>query len=163
MMLNEMKISTPSDTQIVITREFNAPRSLVWDAMTKPDLIRKWLVGPPGWEMTECAENPRVGGKFRWAWRGPDGFEMSVAGEYLEVVPLERIKRSEVFEGCPAGAGGQIGTLILRDSGRKTLMTLTLEYPTKEARDMALQSGMEHGMKVGYERLDTILAEGAIA
>lgn len=160
-MLNTMTIETPSDTTIVVRRMFNAPRHMVWDAMTKPELIRKWLVGPPGWEMTECNEDPRVGGSYRWAWKGPDGVEMSLEGEYLEVVQDERIKRSEVFKGCPGGEGGQIGTLVLEDRGGRTAMTLTLEYPSKESRDMAIQSGMEHGMKAGYDLLDEIVSKGA--
>ena len=72
-MRNALKVTTPTDREIVITREFNAPRELVWDAMSRPELLRRWLLGPPGWEMTVCEEDARVGGTFRWAWSGPDG------------------------------------------------------------------------------------------
>lgn len=156
-MLNTMKLTPRGEREIVITRDFNASREMVWDAMTKPELIRKWLFGPPGWVMSECVEDHRVGGKFRWAWRGPDGVEMAMHGEYREVTPPERMVRTETFAGCPAGAGQQICTLTLADQGGKTAMSLVVEYPSNEARDMALQTGMEQGMSAGYDRLEGLL------
>jgi len=85
-MKNSLKITTPTDREIVITRVFNAPRELVWDAMSKPELLKRWLFSPPGWEMTVCEVDARVGGKFRWAWSGPDGPVMSMTGVYREIV-----------------------------------------------------------------------------
>lgn len=157
---------TPSgDREIVFTRSFDAPRRLVWKAMTNPDLIRKWLFGPPGWTMTACDEDSRPGGAFRWAWRGPAGEDMQMRGVYREVVPPAangaggRIVRTETFEfGCAAQAGEQVCTMVLTDDGRRTRMTLTVAYPNKQARDGALASGMEHGMSAGYNRLDELLA-----
>lgn len=158
-MKNALKVTTPTDREIVITRSFNAPRRQVWDAMTKPELLKRWLFGPPGWEMTVCDEDTRVGGKFRWAWRGPNGEEMSMHGVYREVVPPERVVRTETFEfGCAPQAGEQVGTLVLTEHGGRTDLTLTLVYPSKEARDGAVASGMEQGMAAGYDRLDEMLA-----
>src|SRR6266850_5118132 len=90
-----LKVTTPTDRQIVMTRVFDAPRSLVFDAMAKPELIQRWLYGPPGWSMVLCEDDLKVGGAFRWAWRGPDGAEMAMRGVYREVVPPERIVRTE--------------------------------------------------------------------
>lgn len=163
-MLNKLKVTTPNDRDIVITRDFDAPRRLVWDAMTKPDLVKRWLSGPPGWEMTQSDGEARVGERFRWAWRGPDGVEMAMTGVYREVTPPDRLVRTETFEfGCAAQAGEQIGTLVLTEQAGRTKLTLTLEYPSKEARDGAIASGMEHGMAAGYNRLDALLAEKAPA
>jgi len=152
-------VTTPSDREIVMTRVFDAPRRLVFEGMTKPELIKRWLFGPPGWTMTVCEDEVRVGGAFRWAWRGPNGEEMSMRGVYREVVPPERIVRTESFEfGCDAQAGEQIGTLVLTEQGGKTTLTLTVLYPSNEARDGAIASGMEHGVAAGYDRLDELLA-----
>src|SRR2546427_6606549 len=94
-------VTTPSDREILITRVFDAPRSLVFDAMTRPELLKRWLSGPPGWSMTDCASDLKVGGAFRNVWRGPDGTEMAMRGIYRDIVPPERIVRTESFEfGC---------------------------------------------------------------
>ncbi|MDG3006841.1 SRPBCC family protein [Paludisphaera mucosa] len=157
-MRNALKVTTPTDREIVVTRRFNAPRELVWDAMSRPELLKRWVTGPPGWEMTVCEEDARVGGTFRWAWTGPDGAAMSMSGVYHEVTPPERCVRIERFDfGCgPAGAE-QLATLDLADMGETTELTITLLYSSKEARDGAAASGMEHGMAAGYDRLDEIL------
>src|SRR5439155_25403833 len=106
-----LKVTTPTDREIVMTRVFDAPRGLVFDAMTKPELLKRWLFGPPGWSMVVCEDDPRVGGAFRWVWRGPDGAEMAMRGVYREVVPPERIVRTESFEvGWAAQADEQVGT-----------------------------------------------------
>jgi uncharacterized protein YndB with AHSA1/START domain len=159
-MKNKMTVSLPTDREIVITRTFDAPRDIVWDTMSKPELLKKWLFGPPGWEFTECVEDARVGGQFRWVWKGPAGEVMSMSGEYREIKPPERAVRTERFEfGCPSQMGEQLATLVLTEQGDKTLLTLTVLYPSKEARDGAAASGMEHGMAAGYDRLDEILAK----
>jgi|SRR4030095_16409441 uncharacterized protein YndB with AHSA1/START domain len=159
-----LAITTPTEREIVITRVFNAPRRLVWDAMAKPELLKRWLFGPPGWEMTACEEDQRVGGTFRWAWSGPEGAAMSMNGVYREVAPPERMVRTETFEtGCDVGASEQLSTLVLTEESGKTTLKLTVLYPSKEARDMALASGMEKGMSAGYDRLDELIASGEIA
>lgn len=158
-MTPKMTVTTPTDREIVITRTFAAPRQTVWDAMTKPELLKKWLFGPPGWAMTVCEDDHRVGGKFRWEWVGPNGMAMAMTGENREIVPPERGVRVERMEfGCAPQAGEQLATLVLTESAGVTTLTLTLLYPSKEARDGAVASGMEHGMAAGYARLDAMLA-----
>ena len=161
-MRHALTVTTPTDREIVITREFDAPRELVWETMSRPELLKRWLHGPPGWEMTACEDDARVGGTFRWSWSGPEGAVMSMTGEYREVVPPERCVRTEIFEmGCVPGGGGQLATLGLAERGGKTHLTVTLEYASKEHRDGAVASGMERGMAAGYDRLDELLAVAA--
>ncbi|QDU20330.1 SRPBCC family protein [Urbifossiella limnaea] len=158
-MKNPATFTTPSDREIVVTRRFNAPRKLVWDTMTQVELKKRWMTGPPGWVMTVGESDTRTGGTFRAVWTGPNGETLTMSGEYRDVTPPERCVRTEKFEmvgGPPMGE--QLATLVLTDEGDKTLMTLTLEYATKEARDGAAASGMEHGMEASYARLDEILA-----
>ena len=162
-MRNALKLTTPTDREIVIMREFNAPRELVWDAMTRPEFLRRWMLGPPGWQMIVCEEDARVGGTFRWSWSGPDGAAMSMHGVYREISPPERCVRTETFDmGCAPGGGQQLATLVLTAVGERTVLTITLLYDSKEARNGAVASGMERGMAAGYERLDEIL-ESALA
>ncbi|HEV3302090.1 MAG TPA: SRPBCC family protein [Planctomycetaceae bacterium] len=158
-MKHTLKVSTPTDREIVLTRVFDAPRPLVWNALTKPELLKRWLFGPDGWTMTVCDDDVRVGGAFHYAWNGPGGAAMSLRGVYREVVPLKRLVRTESFEfGCDSQAGEQLATLVLTEETDKTYLTLTVMYPTTEARDATLASGMEHGVGAGYDRLETILA-----
>lgn len=160
--MSSLTVTTPSDLEIVITRTFNAPRHLVWEAMSNPELLKQWLFGPPGWTMTLCEDDLRVGGTFRWAWSGPEGMQMAMHGVYREVTPPERIVRTEAFDfGCEAQAGEQVATVLLSEENDKTNLKLTVVYPSKEARDAALASGMDKGVEAGYERLDAILAERA--
>lgn len=156
------KLTTPSDTEIHFTREFSAPRKLVWDAMTKPELLRKWMFCPPGWEMIGCEEDVRVGGSFRWTWRdnsNPDG-GMQMHGVYREVVHPERIVRTEVFDfGCVPQAGEQLCTMTFTERANSTTMSLLVRYPSREARDGAIASGMKEGMAAGYDQLDAHFAK----
>jgi uncharacterized protein YndB with AHSA1/START domain len=166
-----LKVTTPTDLEIVMMRSFDAPRRLVWNAMTKPDLVRRWMFTPPGWTWAECEMDVRVGGKFRWAWNGPDGvLALSIWGEYREVTPPAKIVHTECMEmGAGAGGHGSDGehaepwelraTLELVEQGGKTRLKMTLLFPTREGRDAALASGMEHGVAAGYETLDGLLAE----
>jgi uncharacterized protein YndB with AHSA1/START domain len=157
-MKNTLKVTTPTDREIVVTRIFEAPRPLVWEAMVKPELLKRWLFGPEGWTMTICDEDVRVGGAFHWAWSGPEGAAMSMRGVYREVVPPQRIVRTESFEfGCDSQAGEQLATIVLTEQAGRTLLTLTVLYPSKEARDGTIASGMEHGLNAGYDRLEEIL------
>jgi uncharacterized protein YndB with AHSA1/START domain len=159
--LKDLKATLPNDLEVQFTRGFDATRPLVWDAMTKPELIKRWLFGPPGWTMTVCEDEQRVGGTFRWAWRGPNGEEMAMHGVHKEIVVPERGVRTEIFDfGCNVQAGEQLATMVLSEQGDQTLMTLTLRFKSKECRDGAVASGMEGGKNAGYARLDEILAEG---
>lgn len=160
---NTLKVTTPTDREIVLTRVFNAPRALVWKAMSKPELLKKWVFGPPGWTMVQCDEDARVGGKFRWVWRGPDGQEMAMSGVYREIVAPERAVRTETFEfGCAPQASEQIATLVLSEQNGKTTLTLTILYPSREARDGTIASGMDQGVSAGYDRLDEMLVGMAV-
>lgn len=168
-MPNAMTITTPTDREIVITRAFSAPIGLVWKSLTTPELLRKWLFLPPGWEMSTCEEDVRAGGMFRWAWSSGGAPMMSMHGRYLEVSPpipgskSARLVRTETFDtGCQPQAGEQHCTLTLTEElaagSVRTTMRLTVVYPSKQARDAALASGMEHGMRAGYDQLDAMLA-----
>jgi uncharacterized protein YndB with AHSA1/START domain len=153
-----VKITTPSDREIVVTRVVDAPRRLVFDAMNRPEHLKQWLLGPPGWEMVACENDPKPGGKFRYAWRNTDGSEMAMSGVYREVVAPERIVRTERFEmGCDHQSGEQLGTMVLTESNGRTTITITVLFPTKEARDGLLASGMEAGMNASYARLDEVV------
>jgi uncharacterized protein YndB with AHSA1/START domain len=108
--------------------------------------------------MPVCENDLRVGGSFRHVWRGPDGAEMAMRGVYREVVPPERIVRTECFEfGCDSQAAEQVGTLVLTEHGGQTTLTLTVLYPSKETRHATIASGMEHGVAAGYDRLEELL------
>jgi uncharacterized protein len=156
-----LTVTTPTDREIVMTRDFDAPRALVFDAMSKPELLKRWLLGPPGWSMVECENDLKVGGAFLHVWRRDDGAEMSMRGVYREVVPPERIVRTESFAfGCDGQAGEQVATLVLTEQDGKTALTLTVLFPSKEARDATIASGMERGVAASYERLAEMLARG---
>jgi uncharacterized protein YndB with AHSA1/START domain len=157
-MKKTLKVEVLNDLEVRMTRDFDAPRPRVWETMAKPDLLKRWLFGPPGWEMTVCEDDPRVGGAFRWSWSGPDGADLTMTGVYHEVVPPERSVRTEVFQsGSMPPMGEQLATLVLTERGGETTLTITLRYASKEARDGAMASGMEHGVSAGYDRLEEIL------
>ncbi len=156
-MKNTLKISTPSDREIEMTRVFDAPRNLVFDAYTKPELVRRWLLGPPGWTMTVCEIDLTMGGKYRYEWRGPAGEELGMGGVHREIVRPERIVCTQLFDQDWTG-GETLGTLVLTEHNGKTTVANTVLYASKAARDGALQSGMEQGMAAGYDRLDELLA-----
>jgi uncharacterized protein YndB with AHSA1/START domain len=154
----EVQITTPSDNEILITREFNAPRQLVFDATSRPELLKRWLSGPPGWSMVESEGDARVGGTYRHLWHGPENQQMSMCGVYREVVAPERIARTEKFIfGCEAQAGEQLATMVLTEVGSRTVLHITVRYESKAARDATLASGMERGITASYENLDQLL------
>jgi uncharacterized protein YndB with AHSA1/START domain len=155
-----LEVTTPSDTEIRITREFAAPRRLVYDAFTKPELVRRWLGSMPGWEWVECEMDVRVGGRFRWLWRGPEGAEMGMRGEYREVVPTERIVNTEKFDEAWYPGEAWERAVFTERAGRTTVTT-TITYDSKETRDGVLQTPMAEGMEMGYRMLDEVLATHA--
>ena len=135
-----------------MTREFNAPRRMVFDALTKPELLKRWMFGPPGWSFSVCEIDLKVGGAYRFVWSGPGGVQMGVRGVYREVLPPERVVNTEKFD--EAWYPGQaVVTNLLIEQGGKTTLTLTVFYESREARDIALQSPMEQGVAVGFDRL----------
>ena len=149
-----LKITTPTDREIVMTRTFNAPRQLVFEAMIQPELLKRWLLGPPGWEMTDCELAGEVGGAYRWAWRHADGQTMSLHGVFREWTPPARTVCTQAMEGVP---GETLVTSVLAEQGGKTTLTTTVLYASREARDAALKTGMEHGVAASYDRLAELL------
>ena len=147
------QLATPTDTTIVITRVANAPKNAVFEAWTNPKYIREWMLGPPGWTMPVCELDLRVGGAWRYTWRKDDGTEMTMTGVVREVETNERLVTTERW-------GPEwpetINALVLTESGGKTTMTLTITYPSKEARDAAAQTGMKEGLDASFERLDRV-------
>jgi len=156
--MGTLKVTTPTDREIEMTRVFDAPRRLVWDAYTKPDLIRQWLLGPPGWSMPVCDIDLRVGGKYRYVWRNDsDGTEMGMGGVYREIRAPERLVTTERFDQAwYPGAG--VGTLVLLEQGARTTLTLTMLYESREAREAVLKTGMEQGVAASYDRLAELVA-----
>ena len=137
-----LKVTTPTDREIVMTRVFDAPRRLVFDAFTKPELLKRWF-GPRGWSLVVCEVDLRVGGTFRFVLRGP------------EIVPPERSVHTESFDDYP---GESLVTATWVEQGGKTTLTVTVLYPSQEVRDAVLRSGMEHGAAECYDKLAELLA-----
>src|SRR5207237_10503577 len=135
-----LKLITRGDREIVITRVFDAPRKLVFDAFTKPELVKQWLLGPDGWSMPVCEIDLKVGGKYRYVWRRDnDGTEMGMGGVYREIVAPERIVATEKFDQSWY-SGEAVGTARLIEQGGKTTLTQTVLYESKETRDAVLKS-----------------------
>jgi len=156
--MGTLKLTTPSDRELAMSRVFDAPRQLVFDAHTKPDLVRQWLLGPPGWSMPVCEMDVRVGGKYRYVWRHDrEGTEMGMGGVYREIVAPERIVNTEKFDESWY-PGEAVDTLVLVEQRGKTTLTLTVRYESWEARDAVLKSGMESGVAASYDRLAELLA-----
>jgi uncharacterized protein YndB with AHSA1/START domain len=152
-----LQLTTCGDREIVLTRAFDAPRRLVFDAFTKPELVKQWLLGPPGWSMPVCEIDLKVGGSYRYLWRGPGGIEMGMRGVYREIVAPERIVATEKFDESWY-PGEAVGTIVLVESAGKTALTQTILYESREAREVVLKSPMEQGMAAGYDRLAELLA-----
>jgi uncharacterized protein YndB with AHSA1/START domain len=155
--IGKLKITTPSDREIAMTRVFDAPRGMVFDASTKPELIKRWLGVRAGWTMPVCEVDLRVGGKYRYLWRGPKGNEMGMGGVYREVVRPERIVATEVFDDAWY-PGEAVDTMVFVEKDGKTTLTTTVLYASKEARDGVLKSPMASGVEESYAGLDALLA-----
>src|ERR1700730_19411798 len=151
-----LKVTTPSDREIVLTRVFDAPRHVVWDAFTKPELLKRWF-GPRGWSLVVCEVDFKVGGGFRFVLRGPDGKDMGMRGVYREIVPPERSVHIESFDDYP---GDSQVTAVFVEQGGKTTLKDTILYPSREVRDIVIKSGMEHGAAESYDKLAELLASG---
>jgi uncharacterized protein YndB with AHSA1/START domain len=153
-----LQISTPTDLDLVITRVLDAPRGMVFDTFTKPDIVRRWLLGPPGWTMPVCEIDLRVGGKYRYVWESADGQRMAMGGTFKEIVRPSRMVATQLFDEDWTGGETLVMTEIVEQKGKSTVTT-TVHYASREARDAALQTGMAQGMEAGYERLDDLLKE----
>ncbi len=152
----KLTVATEGDREVVFTRAFDASRDLVFDCMTKPDLVKRWLLGPPGWTMPVCEIDLRVGGKFRYVWRNQDGRDMGLSGVYQEIAASERIVHTETFDDDWTG-GQTLVTSTLSEAGGRTTLTTSVLYANDKARQGALVSGMTDGMEMGYARLDALL------
>jgi uncharacterized protein YndB with AHSA1/START domain len=146
-------VTLPSATQILITREFNAPRHLVFRAYTTPELISRWWAGERG-EVTSVEVDLRPGGSWRYVMIANGGFEVAFHGEYQEIVPDERIVTTEVFEGMPDAAA--VTTATFADKGGRTLLSLMVEHSSQEHRDAHINSGMEGGMQESMTKLEQV-------
>jgi uncharacterized protein YndB with AHSA1/START domain len=147
--------TTPSEREVVITRVVDASRRLVWDAHTKREHVPHWMLGPDGWTMPVCEIDLRPGGRWHFVWRRADGTELGMHGEYREITPPERLVSTESWgEEWPE----TLNTLHLSEKDGKTTLTQTILYPSREARDAALQTGMKEGASQSYDRLDEYLA-----
>ena len=147
-------VAMPSDREVVITRVVDAPRRLVFEAWTKPEHVPHWLTGPEGWTMPVCEIDLRVGGTWRFLLRGPDGAEMQLTGVYKEITPPSKLV-STSSSGAPWP--DTLDTLTLSEENGRTTITQSILYPSKAARDAALETGMKEGMAIGLDRLERYL------
>ena len=160
-----LQISTPTDTTIVLTRTFNAPRRLVWEAFFTPDKMRRWMLPPPGWTLTACECDPRAAGALRLVWKSAEADPaMTLHGVFTEAAAPERIVHTELMVlggGAGQPVGSQVETHEFAEKGGITTMRITQVYVSKEARDGAVGSGMDQGMEACYQQLDAFLAQSA--
>ncbi len=147
-------LTLPSDREVALSRVLDAPRRLVFDAWTNPEHVPHWMLGPEGWTMPVCEIDLRPGGSWHFVWRKADGAEMDMRGKYRDVSPPDRLVSTESW-------GPEwpetINTLTLVEKAGTTTATLTILYPSKEARDAALKTGMKEGMAHGFDRLERLL------
>lgn len=153
-----LKVTTPSEREIVLTRIFDAPRNLVFDALTKPELLKRWF-GPRGFSLVVCDVDLNVGGKWRFVLRKPDGADVGMYGVYREITPPDRMVHTEAFDEYP---GASVVTTVLVEDHGKTTLTATLVFPSQEIRDAVIETGMEHGAAESYDRMAELLGSSAL-
>lgn len=156
-MKNKLEIVSQGERELVMSRWLDAPKSLVFACWTRPELVRRWLLGPDGWTMPVCTIDLKVGGQCRFVWKNESGAEMGMTGTFKEIDEPNLLVSTEVFDEDWTG-GEARSTLILTEENGGTRVLQTMLYSSKEARDAVLQSGMADGMQRAYDRLDTILA-----
>lgn len=152
--MTTFEFTTPTPTSTRIVRTFDAPVELVWRAHTEPELIKRWMTGPPDHSLPVCEIDLRVGGKGRFVWKNPE-FEMGMTAEFKEVVPHQRIVYTELYDGWPEGQSTVTTTFAERDG--VTTITVTIEYLSQDARDTAMQPGFEEGYAASFNTLDALL------
>ena len=148
------KVTTPSDREIVLTRLFDAPRRLLFEAMTKPEHVKRWWgILDQGYSVPVCEIDLRPGGKWRFVGRGPQG-DVCFYGVYREIAPPDRLVCTEIYEPFPEAES--VVTSVFTEEGGQTRLTATCVYPSREVRDMVVQSGMEKGAAISYDRLEDV-------
>jgi uncharacterized protein YndB with AHSA1/START domain len=167
-MARPIDVTTPSDTEVQVTRVFDAPRRLVYECHTEPELVKRWLLGPPGWTMPVCEIDLRVGGQYRYAWRSEaDDAQFGFIGEFREIQAPERIVHTERFVPGSDWAGAMMGdaivTMTLTEADGRTTLVMNMRYPSPEIRDQAVATGMTDGMAQSYDRLEEMMGERAVA
>jgi uncharacterized protein YndB with AHSA1/START domain len=153
---NRAQVTTPSDEEILIVREFDAPKHLVYKAYTTPELVSRWWPGERG-EMESCEIDLRVGGKWRYVMVARGDFQVAFHGEYSEIVENERLVTTEVYEGAPDSPALNIVTF--EESGGRTTLTIVMRVESREVRDMIIESGMEGGLQEGMDLLEQVARE----
>jgi uncharacterized protein YndB with AHSA1/START domain len=154
-------IEPVGESDLLISRDFDAPRALVYKAFTTPALVQRWLLGPDGWTMPVCEIDLRPGGRFRYVWKKGD-VEMGMSGTFREVAPPERIVHTEIFDQDWTG-GETLVTTIFNEAAGRTTVSMTVHYASAAARAGALQTGMTDGMASTYDRLEAMLASGELS
>lgn len=159
------QVTLPSDREVKVVRSFRAPRALVYRTFTEPPLVKRWMLGPPGWSMPVCEMDVRVGGKYTWRWRSnEDGKEFGFFGVFREVDAPTLLVHTETFD--PGDVGGEMGeclvTVDFTELAGITKVTTRIDFGSKATRDAAVATGMTDGMELSYQRLDQIFAEPAL-
>ena len=164
MTVEKAQVTLPSDREVKVVRSFRAPRALVYRAYTEPTLLKRWLLGPPGWTMPVCEMDVRVGGRYRWQWRNDEeNQQFGFAGAFREVEPASRLVHTEAYDPGTVGFGypgkEAIVTVSFNEDAGVTTVTTLIDYGSKETRDAAVKTGMTDGMEMSYQLLDTVLTE----
>jgi uncharacterized protein YndB with AHSA1/START domain len=163
MNMRPAKVTLPSEVEVKVTRTFDAPARLVWRAYTEPDLLKRWMLGPPGWVMPICEVDFKLGGGYRWRWRNVEsGREFGFHGVYLRIKPNAEMVHTQEFD--PGTVGGNmantaVGSISFEEANGQTAMVTVIKFQSVEDRDAALSTGMTDGMEVSYWLLDAMIAE----
>jgi uncharacterized protein YndB with AHSA1/START domain len=166
MTIEKAQVTLPSEREVEVRRSFRAPKALVFRAYTEPQLVQRWLLGPPGWSMPVCDMDVRVGGKFRWRWRSDhNGNEFGFSGTFREVWPESRLVHTEAYDPGTLGGGypgeDAIVTVSFTEEAGVTTVTTLVDYGSKAGRDAAVSTGMTDGMEQSYKLLDALLGQQA--
>jgi uncharacterized protein YndB with AHSA1/START domain len=164
MTLDTAQVTTPSVREVLVKRSFRAPRALVYRAFTDAELVRRWLLGPPGWSMPICEMDVRVGGRYRWRWRSDDNqTEFGFTGAFREVQPPSKLVHTEAYDPGTVGGGHPeseaIVTVTFTEEDERTTVATLIDFGSKEARDAAVATGMTDGMEQSYQKLDRLVDE----
>jgi uncharacterized protein YndB with AHSA1/START domain len=164
--MDEARVSMPSKQEVRVTRSFKAPRALVYRAYTEPALVRRWLLGPPGWTMPVCEMDLRVGGSYRWRWQSnEDKGEFGFSGVFRVIEPGARIVHTQAYDagthGVPMGEGEAIITVSFSEANGVTTMTTLIDFGSEKSRDAAVTTGMTDGMEQSYQLLERVLSSAS--